>query len=431
MEKSTLFSQEPEIAVLSIIMRHPETGYSCGNLKPFMFSSIPHSLLFTEISSLIEKELLPDASLVISSLESSKSLQKVGGKEYIDFLLKQPFLRENIGEYISLVVSAYKARKLLELTSSVNEADLSYSTVDMVIEGFKNRLENLTSSFGGDSTIHIGEGVGAVFDSIANRMTSPGIRGYSWGVKQLDFATGGKSPGDYWIISGRPGSGKTAEICNSALSDGRNNIPALIMEAEMPYESLMERFISIDTGIPLQNIRQGLISEENLEDIKNSLTRMKSYPIFIDTNFMTDRYYIESTIAKYVSKNRVKVVYLDYLQLFADRDDNQTHELGRISRALRLSANKYDLCIIAASQLNRGVESRDNKRPIMSDLRQSGNLEEDADYVVGLYRDEYYNKDTQHKGLMEFIILKARNGPVGTLTVKFVPETNLITSVRD
>jgi len=110
----------------------------------------------------------------------------------------------------------------------------------------------------------------------------------------------------------------------------------------------------------------------------------------------------------------------------AERGDNQTAELGQISRMAKLVANNQNVCIIGASQLNRSVESRDNKRPVMSDLRQSGNLEEDADYVISLYRDEYYNKETKYKNMMEFSILKARNGPVGTITLKFEPESNKV-----
>ena len=115
---------------------------------------------------------------------------------------------------------------------------------------------------------------------------------------------------------------------------------------------------------------------------------------------------------------------LDYLQLLSQRGDNQTAELGQISRMCKLMANDQSICVIAASQLNRKVEDRDNKRPAMSDLRQSGNLEEDADYVIGLYRDEYYNQESKYKNLMEYIILKARNGPVGTITLRFNSSSN-------
>jgi len=135
---------------------------------------------------------------------------------------------------------------------------------------------------------------------------------------------------------------------------------------------------------------------------------------------------MEAVIRKYKSIHDIKVAYIDYIQLMVERDTNQTQELGRVSRKLKLMANTLDMTIVSMSQLNREVEHRDNKRPVMSDIRQCGNLEEDADFVVGLYRDEYYNKDSKDKGKLEFIILKQRNGPTGTTILKFNQENNQI-----
>ena len=135
---------------------------------------------------------------------------------------------------------------------------------------------------------------------------------------------------------------------------------------------------------------------------------------------------MEAVIRKYKSIHDIKVAYIDYIQLMVERDANQTQELGRVSRKLKLMANTLDMTIVSMSQLNREVEHRDNKRPVMSDIRQCGNLEEDADFVVGLYRDEYYNKDSKDKGKLEFIILKQRNGPTGTTILKFNQENNQI-----
>ena len=143
---------------------------------------------------------------------------------------------------------------------------------------------------------------------------------------------------------------------------------------------------------------------------------------------MIDDYYIEQVVRKFYATKGIKTVYVDYMQLIAERDENMTHTLGRISRMLKNLANGLNISIVALSQLNREVEHRDNKRPIMSDIKQSGSLEEDADLLIGLYRDEYYNKDSKFAGLMEFIILKNRNGPTGTITLEFKSDTNKISS---
>jgi replicative DNA helicase len=245
-------------------------------------------------------------------------------------------------------------------------------------------------------------------------------------MKDIDLTTGGKCVGDLWIIGGRPGSGKSAMMCNSIIADGRAGVPVLFFEKEMNYQSLIERLVAIDSAVPIQNIRLGLLDKKQVEEIGLSMKRIREFPIYLDTTFSSDIHYMESTIYKYKSSKKIEVVYLDYLQLMSERGDNQTAELGQISRMCKLIANDQNVCVIAASQLNRRVEERDNKRPIMSDLRQSGNLEEDADYVIGLYRDEYYNPDTKFKNMMEFTILKARNGPVGTITLRFNPESNKV-----
>jgi replicative DNA helicase len=430
MTQKNIFSIEPEVAVLSILLRFPDTSYSTEGLRFFMFSSLPHQIIYQEIENLLEKQFLPDAHLIVNSLESSKNLSKVGGKDYIEQLIKEDFQKENLKEYTSFIIASYKARSLLSTISGVKSEELNIDNVDFWIDKVKKSLDNLMESSGGTLTVHIGDGIKAAFDAIVARAEHPGIRGSSWGISDIDLATGGKSSGDLWIISGRPSSGKTAVICNSILVDGKNGVPCLLFSKEMNYQILLERLVAIETGIPIQSIRLGFINQEQLKVIADALAEIKKYPIYIDTSFTSDLYYLESTIVRFKSLYNIKNVYIDYLQLLSERDENQTQELGRISRLLKLLANQHELCIMAVSQLNRAVEQRDNKRPLMSDLRQSGSLEEDADFVVGLYREDYYNKETTNKGLMEFSILKSRNGPVGTITLKFVADSNKVSKAK-
>lgn len=420
-----LFSTEPEVAVLSIILKNPEMAFDLDGLRSFMLSSLSHQILLQEIESLVERQLQPDAHLVANSLESSGNLAKIGGKDYLDYLISQDkYNSDNLSEYVRIVTQSYKARSLISTISSVRAEKLTLDTVDTTISEVKRSLDGLMESAGGTDTYHIGDNVKKAFDEIIARTNNPGVRGFPWNISDINVATGGKSPGDYWVIGGRPGQGKTALICNSIMEDAKNGVPVLVFEREMNYQTMMERLISIDTGISIQNIRLGVLNQEQVKEISASLAKLKKYPIYLDTSFNSDLYYIQNTIAKYKSLHNIGIVYLDYLQLIAERGADQTAELGRISRTLKLSTLEYNICVIALSQLNRAVEMRENRRPIMSDIRQSGNIEEDADLVVGLYRDEYYNKETKYKGLMEFIILKHRNGPVGTITVRFETDSN-------
>lgn len=420
-----LFSTDHELAVLSILLKNPELYYGTG-VRYFMMSATANQIIYQEIEILNEKQLVPDAQMVVGSLESSGSLSKVGGKSYIDSLLSHDYNKENLKEYASMLISSYKGRVYVSAASKVKMESLTLDNVDESIRDFRKTLDTLNEASGGSGTVHIGDGITKSFDEIVARTANPGIRGTSWGLKDIDHTTGGKCSGDLWIIGGRPGSGKTAILCNSILADAQEGIPILFFEKEMNYQSLVERLVAIDSKVPIQNIRLGMLDKKQIEDIGSSMRKIRQYPIYIDTTFNSDIHYVESAIYKYKASKGVKVVYIDYIQLMSQRGDNQTAELGQISRMGKLIANDQDICVIMASQLNRGVEQRDNKRPVMSDLRQSGNLEEDADYVVGLYRDEYYNKETKFKNMMEYLILKARNGPLGTITVKFDPETNKV-----
>lgn len=420
-----LFSTEHEIAVLSILLNNPEL-FTGADVRFFMMASVPHQLIYQEIETLNGKQLVPDCYMVASSLDASGNLSKVGGKEYVDYLVSQDYPSDNLKKYVSLLVAGYKGRVLLSSVSKVKADNLTLDNIDSTIRDLERTFDTLSETSGGGATVHIGDGLKKSFEEIVARTANPGVRGFSWGIKDIDTATGGKSPGDWWIIGGRPSQGKTAMICNSIIADGRTQTPILFFEKEMNYQSLVERLVAIESGVSLQKIRLGMLQKEEIKDIGESMRRIRQYPIYIDTTFTSDIYYMESVIRKYKAQKDVKVVYIDYLQLMSERDENQTAELGRISRACKLVANDLGICVIGVSQLNRSVESRENKRPIMSDLRQSGNLEEDADFVIGLYRDEYYNKDTRDKNLMEFIILKARNGPVGTITLKFHQESNRV-----
>ncbi len=431
MAEKSVFSNDAEVAVLSIILNHPEMVHELDGLKSFMFASNPHENLFNEIESMVERQIPTEPALIIAQLEASNTISKVGGKKYIEQLCGNQYNKDTLNEYRTLVIKSYKARSLIALGSTASNVEkINVDRIDEQISQFKKSLDTLSEVRGGVQTIHVKEAVQNIYDEILSRRSNPGISGVSWGIKDLDLGTGGKCAGDLWVIGGRPGMAKTALVINSILSDAKAGVASLIFEREMRTPQVVERMVSIETGIPITNIRLGVLTDPQVKQIYSSLMEIKKLPIYIDTSYRTtDPYYIESTINRYKNLNDIKVVYLDYIGLLVDRDENQTQEIGKYSRLFKSISNELGLCSIIISQLNRGVELRDNKRPVMSDLRQSGNLEEDADLVVGLYRDEYYNKETRFKNLLEFIILKHRNGPPGTVTLRFDDPTNRITGV--
>jgi replicative DNA helicase len=422
-----LYSAEAEIAVISIIVHNPDLAYNLNGLRFSMFSSVANQTIFSEIESILNKGLVPDISLLTSSLDANAQLERCGGKEYLDYIYTQEFNKENLLEYVNMISASARARGLISAVSSIKASDISLSNVDSKIQNIREILEQISTNNTSGEATHISEGMNDVFNEIMSRTgENAGKRGIPWGFKKLDVVTGGKSPGELWYISGRPGSGKTALMCNAALNDGYAGNPTLIFSKEMNYLTMLERLAAIDSGVPITDIRLGLLKQDAIDRLKESFQRIKKLPIYLDTNFMIDDYYIELMVRKFYTVHNIKAVYVDYMQLIAERDDKMTQTLGRISRMLKNLANSLNISVVALSQLNREVEHRDNKRPIMSDIKQSGYLEEDADVLVGLYRDEYYNKETKFAGLMEFIILKNRNGPAGTITLDFKSETNKI-----
>lgn len=428
MNEKQIFANDAEVYLLSIILKFPETVHELAGIKSFMFSSNTHFELFSEIEDMIEKQIPTDPALLVTHLEASNRITKVGGKNYIEFLVNQNVNKDTLTEYKKLIVNSYKARSVISIGNSISSIEkVNVDNVDEKISEIKLNLDKLMEIRGGTQTIHIGDVVAGVYRDIKSGLANSGLRGVSWGVSSLDKATGGKCAGELIVVGGRPGQGKSALIFNSIINDAKAGIASLLFQREMRVEEVTERLISLQTGIPITNIRLRILNERQVKQIYEALEVIKTLPIYIDTSYRsTDPYYIESTVNKYKNLYDIKVVYLDYIQILVDREDNQTNEIGRYSRLFKMLSNELGICSILASQLNRGVESRDNKRPILSDLRQSGNLEEDADIVVGLYRDVYYNKETPAKDIMEFGILKYRNGPTGTVPIKFYDETNRI-----
>lgn len=423
---NSYFSPDAEVALLSILIRHPETYYELSGVNRSMFNSTPNQLLFESITELNSQASTPEHTLLRNYLEAKNQLKEAGGDEYLSYLVGQSFDSSNVKEYESLVVGSFKARRLSELNKELNGFLTSGSPVDDVISKIRSDLDNLTAVVAGNQTSNIRDLTRATLEEVQRRARTPGVPGLTTGYSSIDLVTAGINAGDLWIIAARPSMGKTSLMCNMALKSADAGNGVVIFSLEMTKQVLVERLLSIDSGVDFSDIRFGFLDNNKLGRIKSSLEKLQTMPIFIDSNYLCTPEYITGTIRKLNKHNNTKIVFVDYVQLLAERTVNSTHELGAISRSAKLLANDLGIGFILLSQLNRGVEMREDKRPVLSDLRQSGNLEEDADLVSFLYRDEYYNKDTPHKGTIEFIIRKARNSYIGTLPLYFTPNSTSI-----
>lgn len=422
-----IFQPEAEIAVLSILLKNPELYFELHSIKSDMFSSTPNKVLFETIGELLNQKLVPELNLILSYLKTANRDAIIGGSEYLNYLYKQIFNSDNLKEFERIVVDSFKSQTLLSLSASIPGLVSTTESIDDLINIVKKDLDQLTLTTGGDLTSTFENSLRESWEAIEKHVLNPGINGITTGIKNLDLATNGINSGNVWIIAGRPGMGKSAQLCNMAYAQAKAGIPVLIFSFEMSKAQLSQRIISIETNIPSTDIRFGFLKQSDIDKITDSIKEIKDYPIYIDSNFSAKPDYVFSTVRKYVKLYGIKVVYIDYIQLLSERNTDSTNELGRISRMAKILSNELGISVILYSQLNRLVELRDDKRPILSDLRQSGNLEEDADVVVGLYRDIIYNKNTEHKDTLELLLLKQREGPVGTVFSTFNSATYKIT----
>jgi replicative DNA helicase len=416
-----VFSQYPETAVLSLILQDSELIEHTSSLKPFMFSSTPHRNIYKTIIDLYNDGLTPEFGLLVSKLQENSMLNECGGDSYLKFLYNQSFERDNIKEFVEFVINSYKARQVITIANSVPKMLVDVGQIDNVISQISASFEDL-SSHTGDSVFNMEDASRLAWDELVKKVNNPNKIEWATAIPDLDGVTGGYWPGDVWIIAGRPGMGKSAFMCNSVL----NKIPSLIFSLEMKKESLLYRMASIISGVPIFSMRLGSLNQQELNAVSAAFKQIKDIPTYIDDGFVTSVDQVASTIRKYHRLYGVQVVHVDYVGLLAERSKDATNDIGRISRTLKNLARDLGIAIVMYSQLNRQVEYRDDKRPVLSDLRQSGDLEQDADVVIFLYRDELYNRDTKLKGTLELLVRKQRQGPVGVVPVSFVETTNKI-----
>jgi len=421
-----LFQYDTETAVLSILLKNPEMIYEVQDIKDFMFSSSTNQLLFNTINSLSSQGLTPEINLIYEHLKSKNKDVLIGGRDYLNALMSYDYNSDNLREFEKMMIDSHKAKILISLSGSIPAQVTGAKDIDAIIGSIRTTLDNLTEFSSGDSTSTLSDVLKISWAEIVERTKNPGIKGATTGSKGMDMATAGISGGELWTVAGRPGMGKTALECNMSLAQGKAGIPVLIFSLEMRKTPLVERMLAIETGVNSTNIRLGMVSQEDLDKISDGMKKIKDLPLHIDSNFNATLPYVLSTIRKYQKMHGVKVIYLDYIQLLSERSVDATNEIGRITRAFKILANELDIGIVMLSQLSRNCEYREDKRPILSDLRQSGNIEEDSDVVIGLYRDVVYNKDTSHKDVMEQILIKQRSGPIGTVITSFDENINRI-----
>ncbi|MFR1762910.1 replicative DNA helicase, partial [Frisingicoccus sp.] len=298
--------------------------------------------------------------------------------------------------------------------------------VDQILEDTEKKIFDLLQKKSSDDFVPIRDVVLNVIDKIELAAKHKGtVTGLATGFYDLDYKTSGFQPSDLILVAARPSMGKTAFVLNLAQYIAvKNKVPTAIFSLEMSKDQLVNRLLSMESKVDSQLIRTGNLSANDWEKLIESAGDISKAPLIIDDTPGISISELRSKCRKFKLENDLGLVIIDYLQLMSGgskRTDSRQQEISEISRSLKALAREINAPVIALSQLSRACETRPDHRPILSDLRESGAIEQDADVVMFIYRDDYYNKDTDKKNISEIIIAKQRNGPIGTVELVWLP----------
>lgn len=393
-----------------------------------------HRIIFKHILTLIEKNQPADIVTIGESLDQNNELNTVGGLEYLGILAESTPTSANIRGYAQIVRERSIMRKLVEVGTDIVDSAFSPQGKDaqQLLDESEAKIFHIAEAGKKDKTgfadikILLPE-VAKRIDELYKLDNTSGITGVPTGYKDLDMMTSGLQPGDLIIIAGRPSMGKTSlalNMCEHVSVD--NGLPTAIFSMEMGSNQLVSRLIGSVGKLNQHKMRTGQLEDEDWEKLSDALGQLNEAPIFIDEGSALNPYEVRAR-ARRLNKQcgKLGLIVIDYLQLMASANsgsENRATEISEISRSLKSLAKELNVPVIALSQLNRSVEQRPDKRPVMSDLRESGAIEQDADVIMFIYRDEVYNPDSPDKGIAEVIVGKQRNGPVGRVKLTFLGE---------
>lgn len=411
-----MYNQEAEQSVLGTVLLEG-TLFETLTLEPEHFYESRHQKIYEAMQAVNKKGKSVDVVTVTHEL--GESISNVGGVMYLTQLAEAVPSTSSLKHYESIVFEGYRKRETRKLAMRYAE-----DPSDEGLHRLMQRLEKVSETGIEEAEQTTKE---ALMEIAAELMDPPGEndRGFKTGFTDFDEMTGGVQPTDLVVIAARPSVGKTAFALNIGTGHCKNDGTTHIFSLEMPRKQLLYRMISAEAKINGQKWRSMLFSEEDFDRAMTAIGIISDWDIHIHEQEKTINQ-IKARIRKEVSAEPEKrhLVIIDYLQLITStgRYENRNLEIGAITRELKLLAKELDIPIIILSQLSRGVESRQDKRPIMSDLRDSGNIEQDADVIGFLYRDDYYDKESEKQNIIEIIISKQRNGPTGTVELYFDKE---------
>lgn len=391
------------------------------------FYNKQYGILFEAMVELHDEGSPVDLVTLQNRLREKDVPPEISSLEFVRELITAVPTSANIKYYANIVAEKATLRKLIRLNEEIaNTCYAGKEPLEVILEETEKKVFNLVQRRNTEEFVPIRQVVMNAIEKIELAAKNKGaVTGIPTGFLDLDYRTAGMQPSDLVLIAARPSMGKTAFVLNIAQHVAfKENQTVAIFSLEMSKEQLVNRLFSLESRVDAQHLRTGSLSDAEWESLIESAGVIGKSNLIIDDTPGISIAELRSKCRKYKLEHDLKMIIIDYLQLMSGsgRSDSRQQEISDISRSLKALARELSVPVMALSQLSRAVEQRPDHRPMLSDLRESGAIEQDADVVMFIYRDDYYNKDTELKGIAEIIIAKQRNGPIGTINLVWLPE---------
>lgn len=421
-------SDEAERAVIGSMLMDADAIVTASEMiTSDDFYQRQYGILFDVMTELYGEDKPVDLVTLQERLKNKDVPPELTSVEFISGILNDVPTSANIKHYAETVAEKALLRRMIRANEEIaNTCYLGKEPVDQILEETEKKIFDLLQKKSSDDFVPIRDVVLSVIDKIELAAKHKGtVTGLATGFYDLDYKTSGFQPSDLILVAARPSMGKTAFVLNLAQYIAvKNKVPTAIFSLEMSKDQLVNRLLSMESKVDSQLIRTGNLSANDWEKLIESAGDISKAPLIIDDTPGISISELRSKCRKFKLENDLGLVIIDYLQLMSGgskRTDSRQQEISEISRSLKALAREINAPVIALSQLSRACETRPDHRPILSDLRESGAIEQDADVVMFIYRDDYYNKDTDKKNISEIIIAKQRNGPIGTVELVWLP----------
>ena len=419
------YSIEAEEALLGSIFIKPDAiSEIIEVITPADFYKNNYRIIFEEMLKAYNMGKIIDTLLIVEALKKSEKLEEVGGEDIIYDLIDVVSTAANAVNYAYVIKEKSIQRQLIDTGEKITRmAYRGYDEVDTMLDKAESMIFKIAEAKQKKDVVSLNELAGMKISSLDEMSKyKGGIRGISSGFSKYDALTSGFHGSDLIILAARPAMGKTAFALNLALNVAKTGKHVLVYSLEMGNEQLFDRLLSIESKIKLSAIKDGTLKDADYTDLGNGMGRLAELPLYISDSSSVNILEIKAVARRLKAEGKLDFMMIDYLQLInptTGSKKSREQEISEISRSLKIIAKELNIPIVTLSQLSRSVEQRTDKRPILSDLRDSGGIEQASNVVAFLHREDYYNDKKGNETDMEFIIRKNRNGKTGTVHMRY------------